>query len=251
MTNNDQTQPGFRLRKLDPSSAPIWREWQLIPKASINDVCLLSLNLNPYRIHANAWPVDAGDDYYDEFFLRLRVTEANSMNDPVRFCGHRHQLNGVRLSEFAAWALSIGWDIPPELAALASQVADMKPDTGTLESTQLPKDSFGDTASEADVTAGNDSKAELAALFDPVTVEVLEKMFPANGKWEKWADRAKRKGLDKCRIARSMYNPYCAAEWFLLQGEPGWDWDKCCRKLAKNLPDRSRDSAHLLTGEID
>jgi hypothetical protein len=91
---------------------------------------------------------------------------------------------------------------------------------------------------------------KLAALFDPVTVETLEKMFPANGKWVKWAERAARNELNTARQDRAMYNPYKAGLWFLRRRVKDWDLARCHRVLAKNLPARSRDEVHLLTDEI-
>lgn len=96
-----------------------------------------------------------------------------------------------------------------------------------------------------------DDDGGLAALFDGVRIEQLEAMFPDGGKWAKYAARA-RSGLgEAARESRGFYNPYKAARWWLTTGPDGWDWDKCCRKLASNLPDRSRDSKFLLTGEYD
>lgn len=91
----------------------------------------------------------------------------------------------------------------------------------------------------------------LAALFDPVTVEALEKMFPSAGKWGSWAERAARNGLSIARSGRGLFNPYHAAFWFLTQGIAGWDTARVNRTLANNLPARSRHDGHLLTGDIN
>ena len=99
-------------------------------------------------------------------------------------------------------------------------------------------------------TAAYDEK--LAALFDPVTKEALEKTFPANGQWKIWAERAARNGLrDAAKEGRSMFNPYKAAVWFVNQGIDGWDLDRCLRTVVKILPARSRNEKFLLTGDID
>lgn len=92
----------------------------------------------------------------------------------------------------------------------------------------------------------------LDKLFDPVTVANLEKMFPADGKWKTWAERAARNGLrEAAKAGRAKFNPYRAAMWFLDQGEPGFDLARCMRKLANNLPERSSDKRHLLSGDIE
>lgn len=106
-----------------------------------------------------------------------------------------------------------------------------------------------DVAPAADAEQYNDET--LPALFDPVTVEVLEKMFPADGKWKDWAERAARNGLETARSGRAMFNPYGAAMWFLQKGVQGWDLARCHRTLANNLPARSLDNRSMLTGNLD
>jgi hypothetical protein len=86
---------------------------------------------------------------------------------------------------------------------------------------------------------------EIAAFFDPVTVEVLETMFPAGGKWERWAERAKDNGLIGARTARARFNPHKAGHWFLNRGVPGWDQAHVYRVLKRALPLRSQDKADL------
>jgi hypothetical protein len=94
--------------------------------------------------------------------------------------------------------------------------------------------------------------SKLAALFDPVKTEQLEAMFPADGKWAGYAEHASRNGLKKCaKVGRGLFNPYLAAEWWIKKGPKGWDWGHCSRKLANNLPPRSLDSKHLITGEYE
>lgn len=93
---------------------------------------------------------------------------------------------------------------------------------------------------------------EFAGLFDAVSVAALETMFPDGGQWAKYAERADRNGLKASREGRAKFNPYRAAEWWWSRKNPeGWTWERCLRKLANNLPDRSRDSKHLITGDFD
>lgn len=96
-----------------------------------------------------------------------------------------------------------------------------------------------------------DRDATFAALFDPVSAASLEKMFPSNKKWGKWAERSARNGLKNARQGRALFNPYRAALWFLLKKEPNWDLARCLRTLASNLPARSHHEAHILTSQID
>ena len=99
-------------------------------------------------------------------------------------------------------------------------------------------------------TANNDPDKELADLFDPVTVETLEQMFPADSKWQRWAGKASENNLKEAREYRAMFNPYKAAMWFLTKGIKGWDLARCNRVLEKNLPARSKDEAYKITGNL-
>ncbi len=97
-----------------------------------------------------------------------------------------------------------------------------------------------------------DYEQELEGLFDSVGSAQLEAMFPDNEKWAKYAERAARNGLALARVGRGKFNPYLAARWWINEQCPaGWDWSRCARQLANNLPARSRDSRHLLTGDFD
>lgn len=99
--------------------------------------------------------------------------------------------------------------------------------------------------------AKDDPDKSISALFDPVPVEALEKMFPADGKWKRWAEKAKSNGLICSRLGRAMFNPYIAGRWFMTKGQDGWDDARINRVLANNLPARSRDEKYQLTGEIN
>ena len=85
--------------------------------------------------------------------------------------------------------------------------------------------------------------------FDPVKVAQLETMFPAKGEWKHYAERALRNGLVKARAKRGAFNPMLAADWWVhKQGaSPGWDWDRCLKKLELNLPPRSEAQRGLFS----
>ncbi len=98
-----------------------------------------------------------------------------------------------------------------------------------------------------------DNESGIAALFNPVKAAQLEAMFPDSGKWAKYTERAARNGLKIAAFqSRAMFNPYRAAVWWLATtGPEGWKWERCLRVLANNLPARSIDAKHLLTGEYE
>jgi hypothetical protein len=99
---------------------------------------------------------------------------------------------------------------------------------------------------------GEEADTQLAHLFDPVPVAALEKMFPANNRWAGWAEHASRNvGLKAARTGRGLFNPYLAGIWFAGKGIKDWDLARCRRTLANNLPTRSLDNKHRLTGELE
>lgn len=104
---------------------------------------------------------------------------------------------------------------------------------------------------QADLRADHDKA--IASLFEPVTKAQLEAMFPDNGRWDVYAERQGRNGLKvAANVSRAKFNPYHAAKWWIdTQSPAGWKWERCLRVLANNLPTRSLNSKHLLTGGFD
>lgn len=100
-------------------------------------------------------------------------------------------------------------------------------------------------------TSTKPAAENIAKLFDPVTVEQLEKMFPATGNWKSWSERAKSNGLAAAKVKRAMFNPYNAGIWFIQKGVAGWDLARCHRVLAHNLPARSKGKDNLLVNSDD
>lgn len=96
---------------------------------------------------------------------------------------------------------------------------------------------------EADIEPDNN----IATLFPSVPYSVLEKMFPAGGKWKNWTMRASRNGLSDARSDRGLFNPYTASCWWLTKKKPaGWDSARCLKVLAANYPQETQDYHHLL-----
>lgn len=210
-----------------------WNFWRHKTEVHLWQAAFLSCNIDPdsesYR-DIKHYGIDNA-----EVNKRLRLLKDNKSLRQFFSAGTLNMgdsnLSGVRLVEFAAWCARVGFEIPPELAALAKAAPQAAP---LVEA--APADDHDET---------------LAALFDPVPVEALEKMFPADGKWKSWAEKAKANGLIIARVKTAMFNPYKAGMWFVSKGAEGWDIARLCRTLANNLPARSRDDAHLLTGGIN
>lgn len=122
-----------------------------------------------------------------------------------------------------------------------SPIIDADTEAMVMEGFEEPAVTTPDPANDCEL----EQAETLAAMFDPVTVSQLEKMFPSKDQWKKWAERAAANGLDTARMGRARFNPYKAAEWFIKKGVPEWDWARCIRVLANNLPRRSRDNKHF------
>lgn len=151
----------------------------------------------------------------------------------------------VSLDDAKQWLKSNNTSVNPD--ALEAEIADIiaSADADIIPSAE--KDEVGTDTSPS----GDDCDKVRAALFDPLPVEALAKMFEAAGKWKGWADKAKANGLIAARQGSALFNPYKAGVWFVLKGAEGWDLARLHRTLTNNLPARSLDKKHLLTGDIE
>jgi len=136
---------------------PRWNKWRLIPEVKKWEAIALSLNIEPDKIKTSstAWmgaehPFDEGEEFND----RLAVLRANSgranFPTPCTLNMGEWYSCGVRLNEFASWALSVAeWGLPPKLAEMAQKmdIPDDKPSTVKVEAvhTSLPKKQLSQT----------------------------------------------------------------------------------------------------------
>ncbi|MBK9784723.1 MAG: hypothetical protein IPP59_11325 [Betaproteobacteria bacterium] len=160
-------------------------------------------------------------------------------------------------------AQGMGWSCTGIVEHLATQsthpsiaLMEQNPQLFTSKHVSAPSSAISSGTPEtaeppASVAKPADNISGLADLFDPVRPAQLEAMFPDGDKWKSYTERAKRNGLEPARIGRGLFNPYLAAAWWIRKGPAGWQWERCQRKLANNLPARSRDSKHEITGEYE
>jgi len=143
---------------------PRWKKWRLMPEVDIWQAVALSLNIEPEKVQTSdhAWmgarfPFNEGDEFDD----RLNITLAYASNrahfpTPCRLNMGGGYLCGIRLSEFAEWAVSVAeWkNLPPELTAMA-----IKPDVSPAkaQSAQINHDS---------VPSSNDWRDKARAIAD-------------------------------------------------------------------------------------
>ena len=187
----------------------------------------------------NIPPAEAAE-FSRAFDLYVRLDEAKAQADAAR----------LRLMDADRSTSALECEARERLVeATEAKVANIEAELEALKASHQ-RDELPAGAPEV-APKSDDYDAELAALFDPVKLETLKAMFP-DEKWGRYADKAPRNGLKEARVGRGIFNPYLAARWWLHRQAPaGWKWERCVRVLANNLPARSRDLKHLLTGDFE
>lgn len=118
-----------------PEKCVDWRIWGNMREVELFQACLLSLNLDPENVEPmqHAWMIgnagesgpyfELGKETESEYRKRLMLLKNNLTNrehfSPGRMNLENPNFWGVRLPEFAAWALTIPLELPDELVALA------------------------------------------------------------------------------------------------------------------------------------
>ncbi len=92
---------------------------------------------------------------------------------------------------------------------------------------------------------------EIHTLFDPMHKKAITLLFDrvTELRWKEFFNRAKRNGLKDIRETNGKYNPAKIAEWLVNKG--AYTKEQVDRKLANNLPERSKDKKYLITGDFD
>src|SRR5262245_16552383 len=107
------------------SRLPNWQKWRHIPNAKIWEAVALSMNIDPDLVrHNRSWAENEYSfDESGEFRDRVVVAKRNigvkgglSLSLISLASGMQSEVN---LAAFAAWAMSINWEIPAELAEIA------------------------------------------------------------------------------------------------------------------------------------
>lgn len=95
------------------------------------------------------------------------------------------------------------------------------------------------------------SEPELHTLFEPMKQIAITLLFDrvTKSEWKNYFSRASRNGLKNIRDHKGLYNPLKVADWLVQKGR--YTREHVDRKLANNLPERSKDKKYRLTGELE
>lgn len=184
---------------MDMQRQPRWNKWRLMPEVRAWEAVALSMNIEPEKARTNkyAWmgaehPFDEGDEFNDRLSVLLaNLADRASFPTPCTLNLGDGYKNGVRLTEFAAWAKSIAhWEMPPEMVELA-EADDTKqpiPDPSAKAAQVVNKP----TSSKP----GNDWKEECRKIADE-----LDAQDAKAGAWSSNDDmsgRVAREAIKRC-----------------------------------------------------
>lgn len=124
-------------------TSPDWHYWRQMPNEVLWKAVALSCNIEPrrdpvachsYWINRARWGDMDQFERYREFHERLEIAEASigELNSGALNISDA-KVARIKLPEFAAWALSMQWEIPEQLAHLASAVTKTSEPSGKGE----------------------------------------------------------------------------------------------------------------------
>jgi hypothetical protein len=119
-----------------------WQIWKHIIEVKLYEAVALSLNIDPKKIRHNSHSWMAGRRLFDEdqeFKDRLFLVERSLDKLGVLNFANVGYLGGdpvISLKAFAAWAVSIGWELPNEITELADAAKSRPTPTATVATQQ-------------------------------------------------------------------------------------------------------------------
>jgi len=133
------------MKTVEPYASPEWDAWLYVPEIDTLDALCLSMNICPQEAHEDYGILDAMRGDEDEGLGGPRVADIKAaVTFQKRLFATRHYGKRVKLVEFVNFARKLGWEMPMQLAQLAtvsppSKVAEPLSDEPTRV-TALPKD---------------------------------------------------------------------------------------------------------------
>lgn len=114
-------------------TSPNWAKWKHIPDVMLWQAVALSLNIDPdladrsYNWKAEATVTGERKDFKDRLDVLLANFGRDRLLKPTSLSLSDPEEARLRLDAFAAWAISIAWPIPSDLAALSIGTLSLRP----------------------------------------------------------------------------------------------------------------------------
>ena len=113
---------------VDQDRTPNWEKWRHVPNVKLWEAVALSLNIEPGKVkHSKTgWMADAhlfeeSQEFKDRIFIAVRNLGKNPSLHATAIAMDHPEGCEVSLASFAAWACSINWGIPQQLAEMAAE----------------------------------------------------------------------------------------------------------------------------------
>lgn len=110
---------------------PNWEKWRHVPDVRLWEGVALSLDIEPDQVDINEHGWMAGQIAFhesamfkDRIFVAGRNLSSEGALEPTSIVMGDPSRCAVRLRQFAEWALSLGWRVPPEFSALAPKPSE-------------------------------------------------------------------------------------------------------------------------------
>ena len=110
---------------------PNWRKWRHVPNVRLWEAVALSLDIEPDLVQWSAGWADGAPIYKeslsfnDRLFVAKRNLSTTRMLEPTMIALGKPEQCEVSLAKFSAWACSIDWEIPQQLAECADQRTEL------------------------------------------------------------------------------------------------------------------------------
>ena len=113
--------------------APNWRKWRHVPNVKLWEAVALSLDIEPKFVKhgPHGWVggshvFSESELFKDRIFIATRNLSVNGPLEPTAIVVAHPEACEVSLVKFSAWARSIDWEIPSELAEGISLKTEFK-----------------------------------------------------------------------------------------------------------------------------
>jgi len=156
------------MKKVEPYCAPDWDAWLYAPEINTLDALCLSMNICPQEAHQDYGILDAMRGDEDEGFGGPRVADIEAaVTFQKRLFVTRHYGKRVKLVEFVNFARKLGWEMPAQLA----QLATVPPPAKVVEPASDEPSSLSAPVKDAERSAAEAATRAAGTPFGPIENE--------------------------------------------------------------------------------